>query len=327
MQNRRAALATVILAVAASVSACGGGSESASPNATTAPSTTAATTATTVQQEFVALADLELSEDDLWAAFNMDLDSTTIRFTRVTESGMEGLYSGSTVTEGAFDVTAEIGSATLVLAADVSEVWSVLELGDDLDDLTLGEAIDMVEGQRFQYRVVDDVFWIGIPSGDGVQWIGLTLVDVEEMGMAGRSAVDGGEHLVVFADAIRSVEGAALVDGSTVWEVVFEADEIGSMGAGAATVRNLFDAGFDGLTGFASPGVITVDPNGFVTRIEADITEWWTEGVTVASGTEVPDVSVLLDIVFWGFGDPVEVEAPCENPTLDGSQSPATLVC
>jgi len=113
------------------------------------------------------------------------------------------------------------------------------------------------------------------------------------------------------------------------WNVTVDADDVGPLGAQSGTVQRLFEAGFSGETGTTTT-VITVDADGSVTAIAADLSTWWATAIAEAEPAApamIDGIEVQLSLGIGVLTGPVAVEAPCAAPTTEQSNGVEVLLC
>jgi hypothetical protein len=265
---------------------------------------------------------------DLLDAADATLGLERIGFEMITNTSVPGLFTGSMVRSGWFDVQNDAGEGLLFLTSDLSDAARDLPVGEARP--SLGKLMDMVEGIQFEYRLVGPTHWQLIPPQPDApgQWIGL---DVDEIGaMTGgdlEASVNGSIFLGMIVDSLAQVDGVREADdGSATWVVQLHADTVAPLAALPDTSQRLYEAGFSGKTDITLPTKLTVSPDGLITQADIDASEWWIEGQRVAAGTD-PDMSVILQIA-WSEAGPLPAPvAPCDEPTVDDSPGPRTLLC
>ena len=120
-----------------------------------------------------------------------------------------------------------------------------------------------------QYRLVDDIFWQGIPQPEGRRWIGAEVsalpFDVSAV-FDGVALLDG----AFTSDDLTIIGQSAADGGRTDWTVSVDADLVGPLGAQSGTNQRLLDAGFDGETGGRTQVLVQVDAAGVVVHVSAE---------------------------------------------------------
>jgi hypothetical protein len=222
--------------------------------------------------------------------------------------------SVSTLRTGAFDDELLIGRGTLRFESASDEIAEVVGAG------------------AFEFRLIDDTYWLLNALGEPPAWIGYDLF--EFAGAAGGDPtlpMDGDLFILVVADAVIDVAGFLQgADRSETWSVIIRADDLLPLVATTGVQRRLLAAGFES-TDLTAAAEIVVDPNGMVTGFESELDEWWQQ-VTATVLPVPPELreSVTMRVRFelGDFDSLFEVAVPCANPVeLDDPEPVRAVTC
>lgn len=263
---------------------------------------------------------------DTWDAM---LEVDTLSYIKVVESNIPNLASGSTIQTGTYQLSTNTGIGSFVIEP-LKAVDELLEMPiPGSDGVSFEEAMELIGGQQFEYRLVDEVFWQGIPRPDGFAWMGGAVDDVP-VPVAG--AFDG---VALFDGAFSSADLSVVRqlpddNGGTRWIVQVDSDLVGPLGAQSGTNQRLLDAGFDGETDGWTQVIVDVDEAGLVHHVGAYLNGWWIDAVSEIDARAeefLEGIDVHIDVRFTVPEKPLEVVAPCMDPTTETLEGIETLVC
>lgn len=220
------------------------------------------------------------------------------------------------ITEGTWSVespTSELRIGFLLDEQAEAALGTTVSL-DPNAELEFDDVTDLLH-EGFVYRFIDDEVWQLV---DG-EWLG-TEAGFSSTDAALAAATDVGavvSHL--FANPAHTVEwSAAGLDaaGRATYRAPMDADTIIPLLGPSAAMQNLFDAGWDGVTGLRVEVMATVDDQGRLMRFALDQTEWYRAGwEALGQGDLAGDkaaVTLAYDIEYPARATVHEV--PCDDP-------------
>ena len=173
-----------------------------------------------------------------------------------------------------------------------------------------------------EFRLVDEISWNLLRAGDATGlWTGMdpnVWPTSDEVSSGG--GLNGGYDLFLLLEALVGESTATTTqDGSTTWDVNFDADILGPhFGVGAA--RRLLDAGLADETGILASGHLFSDASGMIVSADVDLSDWWTAGWLAGSGLEERPDGFEVQVFYtmdWAEEDQmISVVAPCLEPAL-----------
>lgn len=258
-------------------------------------------------------------------AYDVMFDEPQLGYAMLTETessvvgGATGLQTGVWVSDVGTEIT-----IVIQLAPESSALVQRALAAGGVDDVVADEAETMFSN-GFRYRFIeDDAVWFRL--GDEA-WTRIPLdgqPEVEQLRPLGDPTVYLDSY---FASVIDVTAVTAEGDGSTTYTVELEADVFVPVVAPPTSSQNIYDRGWNGVSGAVIVGAVVLDANGELTAVSVDQTPWWEAGwddigVLDLMGT----TEITWSLQLTRSVEPLET--PCTDPVPEPDQAVGeVLVC
>jgi len=265
-------------------------------DSTTSTSASSTTTTSEVDSDLVALrGQIDQTVARRTAAFTLEVAQT------LPTPGPNG---ATLIRRGVFDDQLLIGQGTVQFEAESDE------LAEELGAGFVGEAV-------FEFRLHDDVFWFLNPIVEPPTWLGFDVLEyATALGADPTLSMDGDLFILAVGDAVTEVTGySEQADGSGVWSVTVEADDLLPLVTTGGVQQRIYLSGFES-TGLDATAEIQVDGNGMVTAFGAELDDWWQQVVAWLFPELAQTVTMQIQFELDEFDLPIDVASPCEDPSV-----------
>ncbi len=203
----------------------------------------------------------------------------------ITTTELAGTPPATSRQQGRWDASAVSGETTLTI-----------EVGDAT--------------QRFAYRRITDRFWTGIedPESGEMRWIEAdsAVIGDDTLGTLLDGTTIAGSLLDAVLSAASPVTGD---DGSNTWDVTFDGDVAGPVGASRNLVDRLDSAGFDGSAEVDVSGTLVADASGRLLSVTADLGPWW---LAAYAELDIPidEIAITVELHLSELDQPLTIDPP-----------------